>query len=136
MPGAERASQEALVVKNLPAKAGDMGSIPGSGRCPGGGHGHPLQYSCLESPIQSTGSHRVGHNRSDLACMHTRSRTQVQLTPRPTVTFPSLPQASAVVMSPRGSREMPVFPIARDTRLAEKSFTVMPSLESLPSASG
>ena len=35
-------------------KAGDvrdMGSIPGSGRCPGGGHGHPLQYSYLENPM-------------------------------------------------------------------------------------
>ena len=30
--------------------AGDTGSIPGSGRSPGGGHGHPLQYSCLENP--------------------------------------------------------------------------------------
>ena len=27
----------------------DMGSVPGSGRCPGGGHGNPLQYSCLEN---------------------------------------------------------------------------------------
>ena len=36
------------VVKNLPASAGKVGSIPGSGRCPGGGNGNPLQYSCLE----------------------------------------------------------------------------------------
>ena len=39
------------MVKNPLAKAGDvrnMGSIPGSGRCPGGGHGNPLQYSCPE----------------------------------------------------------------------------------------
>ena len=39
-------------VKNLPAKAGDArdaGLIPGSGRSPGGGHGSPLQYSCLEN---------------------------------------------------------------------------------------
>ena len=38
------------VVKNLPAKAGnagDVGLISGSGRSPGGGNGHPLQYSCL-----------------------------------------------------------------------------------------
>ena len=43
----------ALVVKNLPANAGngDPGSIPGSGRSPGGGHGIPLQYSCLQPPI-------------------------------------------------------------------------------------
>ena len=39
------------VVKNLPATAGDIGSIPGSGRSLGGGHGNPLQYSCLENPM-------------------------------------------------------------------------------------
>ena len=47
------ASQVALVVKNPPANAGDRrdaGSIPGSGRSPGGGQGNPLQYSCLENP--------------------------------------------------------------------------------------
>ena len=41
-----------LVVKNTPASSGDVrdpGSIPGSGRSPGGGHGNPLQYSCLEN---------------------------------------------------------------------------------------
>ena len=46
------ASQVALVVKNSTANAGDIrdvGSIPGSGRSPGGGHGNPPQYSCLES---------------------------------------------------------------------------------------
>ena len=50
----EWASQVALVVKNLSANAGDvgdLGSIPGLGRSPGGGHGNPLQYSCLENPI-------------------------------------------------------------------------------------
>ena len=43
----------ALVVKNLPANAGDtvdMGLIPRSGRAPGGGHDNPLQYSCLQNP--------------------------------------------------------------------------------------
>ena len=47
-------SQGALVVKNPPANAGDLrdiGFIPGLGRSPGGGHGNPLQYSCLENPI-------------------------------------------------------------------------------------
>ena len=47
------ASQVALVVKNPPANAGDvrnMSSIPGSRRSPGGGHGIPLQCSCLENP--------------------------------------------------------------------------------------
>ena len=48
-----QASWVALVVKKLPANAGDirhMGLIPGSGRSPGGGHGNPLQYPCLENP--------------------------------------------------------------------------------------
>ena len=44
----------ALVVKNPPANSGDLrevGSIPGSGRSPGGGNGDPLQYSCLDNPM-------------------------------------------------------------------------------------
>ena len=48
------ASQVVLVVKNLPANAGDIrdtGSIPASGRSPGGRHGNPLQYYCLENPM-------------------------------------------------------------------------------------
>ena len=36
--------------KESSCNAGDLGSIPGLGRSPGGGHGNPLQYSCLESP--------------------------------------------------------------------------------------
>ena len=66
------ASQVALVVKNVPANAGDMRPgflIPWSGRPPGGGNGNPLQYSCLritwiEEPggVQSIGSQRVGHD--------------------------------------------------------------------------
>ena len=42
------------MVKNLPANAGDVrdvGLIPGSGRSPGEGHDNPLQYSCLENPM-------------------------------------------------------------------------------------
>ena len=39
------AFQVALVIQKLPANAGDLGSVPGSGRSPGGGHGNPLQYS-------------------------------------------------------------------------------------------
>ena len=51
------ASQVVLVVKNLPANVGDIrdirdaGSTPRLGRCPGGGHGNPPQYSCLENPM-------------------------------------------------------------------------------------
>ena len=62
----------AQLVKNLPVSAGearDKGSVPGSGRSPGGGQGNPLQYSCWENPMdrgawQATvhGSKRVRHN--------------------------------------------------------------------------
>ena len=45
------ASKVALVVKNLPANAGDRGLIPGSGRFPGDGNGNPLQCSCLENTM-------------------------------------------------------------------------------------
>ena len=67
-----RASQVTLVVKNLPANAGDirdMGVIPRWERYLGEGHGNPLKYSCLENPhgqeaggLQSIGSHRVRHD--------------------------------------------------------------------------
>jgi len=54
------------VVNNLPANVGDVGSSPGSGRSPGEGNGNPLQYSCLENPMdrgawQATVP-RAGHN--------------------------------------------------------------------------
>ena len=48
------ASQVVLVLKNLPVNAGDVRDsslIPGLGRFPGGGHGNPPQYSCLENPM-------------------------------------------------------------------------------------
>ena len=35
--------------------AGDLGSIPGSGRSPGGGNGNPLQHSCLKNPMEEPG---------------------------------------------------------------------------------
>ena len=62
------------MVKNLPANVsagdrGDLGSIPRSGRSPGGGHGNPLQYSCLENPIDR-GAWRAfvhrGHKELDM----------------------------------------------------------------------
>ena len=63
------ASQVALVVKNAPANAGDIrhaSLIPGSGRSPGGGHGNPFQYSCLENPMDRGAwkaiVHRVAKN--------------------------------------------------------------------------
>ena len=62
------------MVKKLIASTGDIrdtDSIPGSGRCPGGGHGNPLQYACLENLMgreawqaasSPWGCRRVGHN--------------------------------------------------------------------------
>ena len=50
----DRPSQVELVVKNMPAKAGDIrdkGLTPGSGRSPGGVNGTLLQYSCLKNPM-------------------------------------------------------------------------------------
>ena len=62
------------MVKNLPANAGDIreaGLIPRSGRSPGGGHGNPHQYSCLENPMdrgawQAT-VHRVAKSQTQLS---------------------------------------------------------------------
>ena len=67
------------VGKDPAGNSGDaryMGSIPGLGRSPGGGHSNPLQYSCLENSMDrgawglSSGLQRVGHDWSDLACTH------------------------------------------------------------------
>ena len=58
LPYTIEASQVVLVVKNPPANArntGDAGSIPGSKRSSGGGHDNPLQYSCLENPMDRGG---------------------------------------------------------------------------------
>ena len=61
------------MVKNLPGNArarGDVGSTPGLGRCPGGGHGNPLQYSCLQNPMVrgawQSAIHRVTQSRRRL----------------------------------------------------------------------
>ena len=57
-----------LSSKESACNTGDRGSIPGLGRCPGRGHGNPLQYSCLENPIgawQAT-VHRVAKSRTQL----------------------------------------------------------------------
>ena len=54
-------------VKNPPANAGDVGSIPRSGRLPGEGNGNPLQYSCLENPMDRGGLEGYdpwGHKKS------------------------------------------------------------------------
>ena len=70
------ASQVLLVVKNLPANA-DAGSIPGLESSPGGGDGNPLQYSCLENPMDR-GPHGSpwGHKQSDTAEVTWHSQSQ------------------------------------------------------------
>ena len=77
------ASQVALVVKNLPANAGDIRDISGLGRSPGGEHGNPLQYSCLENHLDrgawKAAVHRatkVEQDLSDLARTHARRVSQ------------------------------------------------------------
>ena len=59
------------VVMNLPANAGDVGSIPGSGRSPGEGDGNPLQFSCLGN-LRDKGAwwatvHRIAKSRTQLS---------------------------------------------------------------------
>ena len=58
------------VAKNLPANAGDVGPNPGSGRSPGEGNGNPLQYSCLENPMDRGAWQATVHGV-------TKSRTQL-----------------------------------------------------------
>ena len=55
------ASQVVLVVKNLPANAGDMGSIPGLGRFPGKENDNSFQYSCLGNPMDRGASWATVH---------------------------------------------------------------------------
>ena len=65
----------AQTVKNLPANAGDtrdVGWIPGLGGSPGGGHGYPLQYSCLENP----------HGQRSLAGYRPQGRKELDTTER------------------------------------------------------
>ena len=71
----------ALVVKNPPASAGnvrDLGSTPGSGRSPEGGNSSPLQYSCLENPMDSGACqatvHRVAKSQARLKELSTHMR--------------------------------------------------------------
>ena len=73
-------TQVALVLKNQPANVGDItdeGSIPASGRSPGGGHGNPLQYSCLENPMDRGAwwatVHRVARNPTWLKLLNTHT---------------------------------------------------------------
>ena len=69
-------AQVVLVVRNLPANAGNLktsGSTPGSGRSPGGGHDNPLQYSCPENP----------NGQRSLVCYSPQGCTQLDMTKVP-----------------------------------------------------
>ena len=68
------------MIKNLPADAGDprdVGSVPGLGKSSGEGHGHPLQYSCLENPMDREAwratVHRVTQSNMTEMIWHTCS---------------------------------------------------------------
>ena len=52
-------------IKESTCNVGDLGSVPGLGRCPGGGHGSALQYSCLENPHGQGGLAGVAHGVSE-----------------------------------------------------------------------
>ena len=74
------------MVKNSLANAGDAGdtcSIPESGRSPGGGPGNPLQYSCLENPMDRGAGratvHRIAQSQTQLKRLSTHAHTVRQL---------------------------------------------------------
>ena len=72
------------VVKNPPANAGDVGLIPGSGRSPGEGNGHPLQCSGLENPMdrgaRQVTVHGVAKSQTGLSdWAHTHTHTRIPL---------------------------------------------------------
>ena len=78
------ASQMVLVVKNPPANTEDLrdsGFIPGSGRSPGGGHGNPLQYPCLDNPPDRGAwwamGHRVAKSQKRLKRQHACTHVQM-----------------------------------------------------------
>ena len=77
----------ALLVKKPPANAGDVrdrGSIPGLRRPPGGGHDNPLQYSCLENPMDRrpcrTAVHRVTQSQTRLKWLSTHPHMTLTIT--------------------------------------------------------
>ena len=60
------------VIKNSPASAEGAGSIPGSGRSPGGGNGISLQYSCLENPMDRGAWQAIVHGVAEESYTHTK----------------------------------------------------------------
>ena len=86
----------ALAVKSLPSNAGDIkdvGSIPGSGRFPGGGHGNPLQHSCLKNPMDRGAwwvtVHTVAKSRTQLKRLNTHKHIINILYEEPEIKLPT-----------------------------------------------
>ena len=100
---------QVVLVKNLPAKAGDvedLGSITGSGRSPGGGHGSLPQYSCLKNPmdrgasrLQSVGSQRAGHKQRDLVQYTVRKGLSLDSSSRSLISSSLLSPSSIALIS-------------------------------------
>ena len=74
------------MVKNLPANAGDTGSIPGSGRPPGGGHVNPFQYFCPENATDMAVYSPQGHKELDTTERLGDALRHAYNTPRKTIT--------------------------------------------------
>ena len=82
------------MVKNPPANGRDMGSIPGSERTPGGGRGNPLQFSCLENPMDRDAwwatVHRVAKSQTRLKRLSTHAHTHSVRRSQSTIVYLSL----------------------------------------------
>ena len=121
-----KASQVTLVVKNSPANAGDIRDtnlIPGSGRAPGGRHGNPLQYSCLENPMDRGawratvhGDTRVRHDWSNSAF-----RTEKAMAPHSSTLAWKLPWME----EPSGLQSMGLLGVGHDWATSLSLFTFM-----------
>ena len=104
------AAQVMLPVKNPPANAGDIrdaGSVPGLGRSPGGGHGNPLQYSCLENPMDRGGwwaaVHRVTMSCTQLKRIKQASKNHLEILELPY--NPAIPLLGIHTEETRSERE-------------------------------
>ena len=69
LPGSitEKGFSGGSVSEESTCNAGDLGSIPGLGRCLGGGHGNPFQYSCLQNPMERGAWRAIVQDIADLA---------------------------------------------------------------------
>ena len=89
------------VAKNPPANARDAGSIPGLGRCPGGGNGNPLQYSCWDNPMD---------RRDWRATVHGVTKSQTWLSthtlPQPKITGKTVTPPLLKLERPRGELKL------------------------------